>query len=96
MYESGYNIVACFTNPDKPSGRGMKIKYSAVKEYALEKNIPIYQPKKLRNNEEIIQKLKELINIPSVYEKSDDQNMPFGKNANSALEYILNLGDSLG
>ena len=46
--------------------------------------------------DEMIQKLKELINIPSVYEKSDDQNMPFGKNANSALEYILNLGDSLG
>lgn len=60
LYEAGYNIVACFTNPDKPSGRGMKIKYSAVKEYALEKNIPIYQPKKLRNNEEIIEKLKEL------------------------------------
>lgn len=46
--------------------------------------------------DEIIQKLKELINIPSVYEKSDNPNMPFGKNAYSALEYILNLGDSLG
>ena len=39
LYEAGFNIVGCFTNPDKPSGRGMKLKASAVKEYALEKNI---------------------------------------------------------
>ena len=60
LYESGYNVIACFTNPDKPSGRGMRIKYSAVKEYALEKNIPIYQPKKLRNNDEVINLIKDL------------------------------------
>lgn len=60
LYEAGFNIVGCFTNPDKPSGRGMKLKASAVKEYALEKNIEVYQPKKLRNNEEVINTLKEL------------------------------------
>ncbi len=60
LYEAGFNIVACFTNPDKPSGRGMKLKASAVKEYALEKNIPVYQPKKLRNNEEVLETLKKL------------------------------------
>lgn len=54
LVESGYNVVGCFTNPDKKSGRGMKLKYSPVKEYALEKNITVYQPEKLRNNEEII------------------------------------------
>ena len=60
LYEAGFNIVGCFTNPDKPSGRGMKLKASAVKEYALEKEIPVYQPKKLRNNEEVLETLKEL------------------------------------
>ena len=60
LYESGFNVVGCFTNPDKPSGRGMKLKASAVKEYAVEKGIPVYQPKKLRNNEEVMNILKEL------------------------------------
>lgn len=60
LYEAGFNIVGVFTNPDKPSGRGMKLKYSSVKEYALEKNIPVYQPKKVRNNEEVLNTLKEL------------------------------------
>lgn len=60
LYEAGFNIVGCFTNPDKPSGRGMKLKASAVKEYALEKNIPVYQPKKVKKNEEAINILKEL------------------------------------
>ena len=60
LVESGYNVVAVFTNPDKPSGRGMKLKASAVKEYAISQNIPVYQPKKVRNNEEVLNTLKEL------------------------------------
>lgn len=60
IYEAGFNIVGCFTNPDKPSGRGMKLKASAVKEYAIEKNIPIYQPKKIRNNQEVLDLLDKL------------------------------------
>lgn len=60
LVESGYNVVACFTNPDKPSGRGMKLKSSAVKEYAMSQNIPVYQPKKVRKNEEVLQILKDL------------------------------------
>lgn len=60
LYESGYNILKVFTNPDKPSGRGMKLKASEVKEYALSKNIEVEQPLKLRNNEEVISMLKEL------------------------------------
>lgn len=60
LVESGFNVCACFTNPDKPSGRGMKLKASAVKEYAIEKNIPVYQPKKVRKNEEVLNILKEL------------------------------------
>lgn len=60
LVEAGFDVVACFTNPDKPSGRGMKLKASAVKEYAIEKNIPVYQPKKVRKNEEVLNTLKEL------------------------------------
>lgn len=60
IYEAGHNIIAVVTNPDRPKGRGMKMIASPVKEYALEKNIPVYQPEKVRNNQEIIEKIKEL------------------------------------
>lgn len=45
---------------------------------------------------DIVKTTQELIRIPSVYEKSNDNNFPFGKNVNSALEYILALGKKLG
>ena len=51
IYEAGHEILAVVTNPDKPKGRGMKMIASPVKEYALEKNIKIYQPEKVKNNE---------------------------------------------
>lgn len=60
LVESGYNIVGVFTNPDKPSGRGMKLKPSDVKVYANEKGIPVFQPAKLRNNPEVIEILNRL------------------------------------
>ena len=46
--------------------------------------------------EEMIQKLQELIQIPSVYAESKNPLMPFGENANKALEYMLDLGNKLG
>lgn len=60
LYKENYNILGVFTNQDKPSGRGMKLQMSPVKEFALLKNIPVYQPAKLKNNIQIIEKLKEL------------------------------------
>lgn len=60
VYNSGYNILGVVTNVDKPKGRGMKKIPSPVKEFALEKNIPIYQPEKVRKNTEFINKIKEL------------------------------------
>lgn len=60
LYNAGYNVVGVFTNPDTLSGRGMKLKFSPVKEFALEKNIPVFQPEKIRKNEEVINILKEL------------------------------------
>lgn len=60
LVESGYNVIGCFTKPDKQSGRGMKFKYSEVKEYALNNNIPVYQPQKVKNNTEVLDILNEL------------------------------------
>ena len=48
---SGYNVVGVVTMPDKPAGRGYKMQFSAVKEYALAHNLPLLQPEKLKNEE---------------------------------------------
>ncbi len=60
IYNAGHNILAVVTNPDKPKGRGMKTISSPVKIFAQEKNIPIFQPQKIRNNQEIIEQIKKL------------------------------------
>ena len=60
LVENNYKVIGVVTNPDKPKGRGMKLVASPVKEYALEKNIPVYQPIKVRNNKEFIDKIKNL------------------------------------
>ena len=60
IYEANHEILAVVTNPDKPSGRGMKLTPSPVKQYATEKNLPIYQPQKIRGNEEFINQIKTL------------------------------------
>jgi len=49
ILRAGYNVVAVITAPDKPAGRGMQLSESAVKKYALEKNLTILQPEKLKN-----------------------------------------------
>ena len=48
------------------------------------------------NKDEMIENLQKLIQIPSVYEESKNPKMPFGENANKALEYMLELGRKLG
>ena len=49
LIDKKYDIAAVFTQPDKLRDRGMKLSYSPVKELALENNIPVYQPTKLRD-----------------------------------------------
>ncbi|RSC92812.1 methionyl-tRNA formyltransferase [Tenacibaculum singaporense] len=51
LVENDYNIVGVITAPDKPAGRGRKLNQSAVKKYALSQNLPILQPKNLKNEE---------------------------------------------
>lgn len=60
IYDAGFEIIGVVTNPDKPKGRGMKLAYSPVKEYALEKNLKIYQPIKIRNNTEFLDEIRAL------------------------------------
>jgi methionyl-tRNA formyltransferase len=58
LVENGYNIVGCITMPDKQAGRGHKVQFSPVKEYALAKNIPLLQPEKLKD-EQFLNALRE-------------------------------------
>ena len=60
VYNADYEILGVVTNPDKPKGRGMKMVSSPVKEFALEKGLTVYQPEKVRKNEEFIEKIKSL------------------------------------
>ena len=49
----GFEIVGCYTQPDRPKGRGMKMVYSPVKEVALANNIPVFQPENFRSDETV-------------------------------------------
>lgn len=51
LVENGQNVVAVVTSVDKPSGRGLAMSTSAVKKYAISKNIPVLQPEKLKSPE---------------------------------------------
>ena len=51
LVRAGFNVVGVVTAPDKPAGRGMKITESAVKKYALENNLHLLQPQKLKQVE---------------------------------------------
>ena len=59
LVEGGYNVVGVITMPDKPAGRGHQIQYSPVKQYALEQNLPLLQPEKLKE-EGFVEELRAL------------------------------------
>jgi len=59
LVENKYNVVGVITMPDKPSGRGHKLQSSAVKQYAIEQNLPVLQPEKLKD-EFFLEELKSL------------------------------------
>lgn len=52
LIKDGHNVRAVFTQTDKPKGRGNKLSFSPVKEYAITHNIPIYQPNSLKKETE--------------------------------------------
>lgn len=58
LYDVGHEICAVVTPPDRPKGRGMKMIACPVKEFALEKNLLLFQPEKLSKIKEEIRNLK--------------------------------------
>ncbi len=48
LHAAGFNIALVLTQPDRPAGRGLKLQASPVKQWALEQNIPVAQPRGLR------------------------------------------------
>ncbi len=59
IYKSEHQVVGVVTVADKASGRGQKIHQSPVKEFAVENNLPVFQPEKLRNSE-FLEQIKSL------------------------------------
>lgn len=59
LVKNGYDVVGIVTAPDKPAGRGLEIKMSAVKEFAFSKNLKVFQPENL-SNADFLNQLHEL------------------------------------
>jgi methionyl-tRNA formyltransferase len=51
LLDDGHEAVAVWTQPDKPAGRGKQLHQSSVKEFAVEHNLPVHQPSKIRTQE---------------------------------------------
>ena len=60
LYETNNEIALVVTNPDRKKGRGMKMSFSPVKEFAVEKKLNISQPTKIRDNEEFAEELRKI------------------------------------
>ncbi|MEZ5082780.1 MAG: methionyl-tRNA formyltransferase [Bacteroidales bacterium] len=59
LLNNGYNIAAVITAPDKPAGRGRKVRFSPVKEFSIQNNLTLLQPDHLKDKD-FIKKLTEL------------------------------------
>ena len=59
ILDDHFDVVAVYTQPDRPKGRGMKMVFSPVKELAIANNIPVYQPENFREDE-TVEQLREL------------------------------------
>lgn len=53
LIAAGHEIVAVYTQPDKPKGRGKEVQMTPVKEVALRHSIPVYQPERIKNADEV-------------------------------------------
>lgn len=60
LLESNHKVLAVVTQPDKERGRGKKVSFTPVKQYAIEHIIAVYQPEKLKGNEEFVNQMKSL------------------------------------
>ena len=53
IYEAGHEVILAVSQPDKPKGRSGKLQPTPVKEFAMEHDIPVYQPVKIRAEESV-------------------------------------------
>ena len=53
IYEAGHEVILVVSQPDKPKGRSGKLQPTPVKEFAVEHDIPVYQPVKIRTEESV-------------------------------------------
>ena len=60
LIEAGHDVAAVVTQPDKPKGRGKELLMTPVKAEAVKAGIPVYQPEKIRKNEEFLSELKKI------------------------------------
>lgn len=60
IYNAQYNIIGIVTNPDRPKGRGMKLMPSPVKEFGIAHDIPVYQPLRIKDNEDFVNEIKKM------------------------------------
>lgn len=61
LYNSEHiEVLAVVTQPDKPAGRGHKLSMSPIKEFAITHNLPVFQPKSIRKEPNILEELKDL------------------------------------
>ena len=58
LIESKHNVLAVVTAPDKQRGRGRKVSFTSVKEFAIQHDLPVIQPEKLKNNAQFVDELK--------------------------------------
>lgn len=58
IVEAGHRMSLVLTQPDRPKGRGLELVASPVKQSALRHNLPIYQPEKIKTNEELQNRLR--------------------------------------
>lgn len=60
LLEAGHDVAAVVTQPDKPKGRGKEFLMTPVKAEAVKHDIPVFQPERVRKNEEFLEELKKL------------------------------------
>jgi methionyl-tRNA formyltransferase len=60
LLESNHKVLAVVTQPDKERGRGQKVSFTQVKQFAVEHNISVYQPEKLKGNQEFVEQMEKL------------------------------------
>ena len=75
LVEAGHEVAAVVTQPDKPKGRGKAVLMTPVKEKALSYGIPVYQPARIKKDEEFLKTLRE-INPDAIVVAAFGQTLP--------------------